>query len=157
MVHMFWRNNIRSATSLRHYQAAHRNRTFIVKPNASCQGKGIFLTRDLSEIDFGNNYVVQRYMHRVCIGDRVDMHWTRSHLQSSMRLSRVMVCVSCSQGSSYYHALPLSIQAYISPRDSMALLLIALGSVCVCVCVRVVCCLSGMCGARRSCSPAISH
>jgi tubulin polyglutamylase TTLL6/13 len=37
---------------------AKRNKTFIVKPEASCQGKGIFLTRSLEDIQQGEHYVV---------------------------------------------------------------------------------------------------
>ena len=37
--------------------------TFIVKPEASCQGRGIYLTRNIDKI--GNEKcVVQRYMHK---------------------------------------------------------------------------------------------
>ena len=41
-------------------------KTFIVKPVAACQGKGIFLTRDYENINMkpGEQYVVQRYMHK---------------------------------------------------------------------------------------------
>lgn len=41
-----------------------RNKTFIVKPEASCQGKGIFLTRGFEDIDPAEHYVAQRYMHK---------------------------------------------------------------------------------------------
>lgn len=37
---------------------AKRNKTFIVKPEASCQGKGIFLTRNFEDIDPKEHYVV---------------------------------------------------------------------------------------------------
>jgi tubulin polyglutamylase TTLL6/13 len=53
-----------SSFELREYAGQKKNRTFICKPDASCQGKGIFLTRNIDEIDLGLNYVVQRYMHR---------------------------------------------------------------------------------------------
>ena len=33
-------------------------KTFIVKPEASCQGKGVFLTRKLEDIQPGEHYVV---------------------------------------------------------------------------------------------------
>ncbi|CAD8130837.1 unnamed protein product [Paramecium sonneborni] len=39
-------------------------RTFIVKPEASCQGRGIFLTRNINDINPTDHYVAQRQMHR---------------------------------------------------------------------------------------------
>ena len=36
--------------------------TFIIKPEASCQGKGIFLTRDPSEVDQTEHQVAQKYL-----------------------------------------------------------------------------------------------
>ena len=39
-------------------------KTFIVKPEASCQGKGIFLTRSIENVQPGEHYVVQRYLHK---------------------------------------------------------------------------------------------
>jgi len=39
-------------------------KTFIAKPEASCQGKGIFLTRNLEDFDPQGHYVVQRYLHQ---------------------------------------------------------------------------------------------
>jgi tubulin polyglutamylase TTLL6/13 len=41
-----------------------RAKTFIVKPEASCQGRGIFLTRHYEAINPEERYVVQRYLHR---------------------------------------------------------------------------------------------
>ena len=52
-----------------------RNKTFIVKPEASCQGKGIFLTRNAENLTADKivhtneqgqqeHMVVQRYMHK---------------------------------------------------------------------------------------------
>jgi tubulin polyglutamylase TTLL6/13 len=48
-----------------------RTRTYIVKPEADCQGRGIFLTRNIegthrliSDVLNGNHYVVQKYMTR---------------------------------------------------------------------------------------------
>ena len=46
-----------------------RNKTFIVKPEASCQGKGIFLTRNFEDIDPNEHCVVQRYMHKPLLVD----------------------------------------------------------------------------------------
>jgi tubulin polyglutamylase TTLL6/13 len=39
-------------------------KTFILKPEASCQGRGIFLTKDLNDIDMGGRYVAQEYIKR---------------------------------------------------------------------------------------------
>ena len=40
-------------------------KTFIVKPEASCQGKGIFLTRNFEWMTSMNeHYVAQRYLHK---------------------------------------------------------------------------------------------
>ena len=43
-----------------------KTKTFIVKPVANCQGRGIYLVRDFEKIDSrsGEQYVVQRYMHK---------------------------------------------------------------------------------------------
>ena len=41
-----------------------KKKTFIVKPQASCQGRGIFLTRNLEDINQYDHYVVQRYIHK---------------------------------------------------------------------------------------------
>lgn len=39
-------------------------RTFIVKPDGGCQGRGIYLTRDFSDIDTAATCVAQHYIHR---------------------------------------------------------------------------------------------
>lgn len=39
-------------------------KTYISKPEASCQGKGIFLTRTLEDFEKTEHYVVQRYLHK---------------------------------------------------------------------------------------------
>lgn len=41
-----------------------KTRTYIVKPEADCQGRGIFLTRKIDDMETGKHYVVQRYMAR---------------------------------------------------------------------------------------------
>ena len=33
-----------------------------MKPEASCQGKGIFLTKNLDELNSSDHYVVQKYL-----------------------------------------------------------------------------------------------
>lgn len=43
-----------------------KNKTFIVKPDNGCQGKGIFLVRDVEKVpvDFSTTYVAQRYINK---------------------------------------------------------------------------------------------
>jgi len=43
-----------------------KNKTFIIKPDNGCQGKGIFLIRDVDRVpvDFSTSYVAQRYIHK---------------------------------------------------------------------------------------------
>lgn len=48
---------------LRSFSQENPKRTFIVKPKASCQGRGIFLTKDIEgQLQPGDSYVVQEYM-----------------------------------------------------------------------------------------------
>ena len=46
-----------------------RNRTFIVKPEAESQGRGIYLTRDLDRIPLGTKCVVQKYVGKPLLID----------------------------------------------------------------------------------------
>ncbi|PHJ21909.1 tubulin-tyrosine ligase family protein [Cystoisospora suis] len=41
-----------------------RRKTFIIKPDASSQGRGIFLTRNIEDIDPLEHLVAQRYLHK---------------------------------------------------------------------------------------------
>lgn len=47
-------------------QFAGKSKTFIIKPDNGCQGKGIFLIRDVEKVpvDFSTTYVAQRYIHK---------------------------------------------------------------------------------------------
>lgn len=45
--------------------------TFIVKPEASCQGKGIYLTRELEDIDLDDHCVVQEYINKPFLMERM--------------------------------------------------------------------------------------
>ena len=42
----------------------HKNKTFIIKPEASSQGKGIFLARSIDNIKAQDHYVAQRYLNK---------------------------------------------------------------------------------------------
>ena len=46
-----------------------RNKTYIIKPEALSQGKGIFLTRNYETIDLSGHYVAQRYIHKPLLID----------------------------------------------------------------------------------------
>lgn len=43
--------------------------TFIAKPEASCQGRGIFLTKSLDDFNPTEHYVVQKYLNRPLLID----------------------------------------------------------------------------------------
>lgn len=48
-----------------HKQAQDKKvRTYICKPSKGCQGNGIFLTRNLEDIDMNADVIVQRYLHK---------------------------------------------------------------------------------------------
>lgn len=46
-------------------------KTFIIKPEASCQGKGIFLTRNYEWAQAGEHFVAQRYLHKPYLIDNL--------------------------------------------------------------------------------------
>jgi len=48
-----------------------KRKTFIVKPEASCQGRGIFLTRSLEDLNPYDHFVVQRYLHKPFLIDEL--------------------------------------------------------------------------------------
>ena len=50
---------------------AKKAKTFIIKPEASCQGKGIFLTRNYEWLQVGEHYVAQRYLHKPYLIDNL--------------------------------------------------------------------------------------
>jgi len=54
------------SSDLKNQFSPNKSKTFIVKPVANCQGRGIYLTREYEKINQknGEQYVVQRYMHK---------------------------------------------------------------------------------------------
>ncbi len=45
--------------------------TLIVKPEASCQGRGIYLTREIDDIDMDDHCVVQEYINKPFLMERM--------------------------------------------------------------------------------------
>ena len=46
------------------FNSKKNKKVFIVKPEASCQGRGIFLTKRIDDFSLDDRYVVQEYLHR---------------------------------------------------------------------------------------------
>ncbi|NWH80509.1 TTL13 polyglutamylase, partial [Piaya cayana] len=46
------------------YRRTRKSRTFICKPNSSCQGRGIFITRNTEEIKCGERMICQQYISK---------------------------------------------------------------------------------------------
>jgi tubulin polyglutamylase TTLL6/13 len=86
------------------------NKTFIVKPEASCQGKGIFLTRRLEDINRNERYVAQRYLHRPFLLDG---------LKFDLRI--YVLVAGCDPMRVYVHReglTRLATQPYLAPTGS---------------------------------------
>lgn len=49
---------------LKTYSMKNIKSTYIVKPDASCQGRGIFLTKDVDELSPVEHFIVQRYVEK---------------------------------------------------------------------------------------------
>ena len=47
----------------------YRNNWYIIKPQASCQGRGIFLTKTYDQIDPNEKYVAQKYITKPLLID----------------------------------------------------------------------------------------
>ena len=48
-----------------------KNKTFIVKPEASCQGRGIYLTRSFENVDLMDHVVIQNYLEKPFLIDNL--------------------------------------------------------------------------------------
>jgi len=57
---------VRSYPDLKAQAAKKKNRTYIVKPDASCQGRGISLTKNIDDISPSDDCIVQHYISKVC-------------------------------------------------------------------------------------------
>lgn len=49
-------------SDIRMHASLGKNNIYIVKPEASCQGKGIFLTKNFDDFTYENRYVAQEYI-----------------------------------------------------------------------------------------------
>jgi tubulin polyglutamylase TTLL6/13 len=59
------------------YARAKKSKTFIVKPDASCQGRGIYLTKNVEDFGPTDDGVVQQYLAKVhCLN--LDEEWWNS-------------------------------------------------------------------------------
>merc|ERR1711959_198472 len=54
---------------LRKQGADKKVKTYIVKPSKGCQGNGIYLTRNVDDINMDADLVVQRYLHKPLLID----------------------------------------------------------------------------------------
>ncbi|CAD8064847.1 unnamed protein product [Paramecium sonneborni] len=85
-------------------------KTFILKPEASCQGRGIFLTRCIEQINPTEHYVAQRYIHKPLLIDG---------LKFDLRMY-VLIC-GCDPLRLYLYKEGLArfaTQAYIAPNTN---------------------------------------
>jgi tubulin polyglutamylase TTLL6/13 len=54
---------------LRQYMEEEQGAVVIAKPEASCQGRGIFLSKNIEDFSFGVHYVVQKYLKKPLLID----------------------------------------------------------------------------------------
>lgn len=85
-------------------------KTFIVKPEASCQGKGIFLTRNYEWLQAGEHYVAQRYLHKPYLIDKLKFDLRIYVLVTGMNPLRAYI---------YHEGLArFATETYVSPLGS---------------------------------------
>lgn len=48
------------------YAKLRRSKTFIIKPDTGCQGRGIYLTKNLRDVKPSERMICQVYVARVC-------------------------------------------------------------------------------------------
>ncbi len=65
------------------------NKIFIIKPDTGCQGRGIFLTKQLSEVPFGENVVAQVYVKKPLLLDNFKFDLRIYCLVSSIKPLRI--------------------------------------------------------------------
>ena len=87
-----------------------RAKTFIVKPEASWQGRGIFLTRNYKNLDKNEHYVVQRYLHKPYLID---------DLKFDLRIYVMLCCVNPMRAFIYKEGMVrFATEPYWSPTSS---------------------------------------
>ena len=70
---------------LQEYYNDHPSFTYIVKPEAGCQGRGIYLTNSVSELEKCRGHIVQRY---------IDKPYLIDNLKFDFRLYVLVTCVN---------------------------------------------------------------
>ena len=87
-----------------------RAKTFNVKVEASCRGRGIFLTRNYKHLDKNEHYVVQMYLHKP---------YPIDDLKFYLRIYLVLCCVNPMRAFIYKEGMVrFATEPYWSPAPS---------------------------------------
>ena len=96
--------------SLGYRKRAKKAKTFIIKPESNCQGKGIFLTRNCDWLIQGEHYVAQRYLHKPYLIDE---------LKFDLRIYVLVTGVNPLRAFIYKEGLArFATEKYMSPQGS---------------------------------------
>ena len=97
-------------SDLKTYSLKNLKSTYIVKPDASCQGRGIFLTRNVDELSPIEHFIVQRY---------VDKPFLIEDLKFDLRI--YVLLAGCDPLRIYIHEeglTRLATEEYLPPSES---------------------------------------
>ena len=73
------------------YQEQNPNSILIVKPEAGCQGRGIYLTDSVAELEDKSGVIVQQYLDNPCLLDGLKFDFRIYVLVTCMNPLRVYV------------------------------------------------------------------
>uniref|UniRef100_A0A8C5P9U8 Tubulin tyrosine ligase like 13 n=1 Tax=Leptobrachium leishanense TaxID=445787 RepID=A0A8C5P9U8_9ANUR len=80
------------------YCRSKKNKTYICKPDSGCQGRGIFLSRNLKDIKHGDDMICQQYVSKVnhspsfTTDSRLDREVKDALLQDTLKLINLNAC-----------------------------------------------------------------